>query len=107
MLTIPCGHVICKACVENFMTPVKQPPDSHAVEVKLEDVDDIRCYVCEASLTSSTKAKARNPEKGGQVTSKEAKDSVKPGLVEIASEGTGFAGGGKNMAKREGVAFQC
>ena len=104
MLTIPCGHVICKACVDNFMTPVKQPPDPHAVEAESENADDIRCYVCEASLADSTKSKAKNLDKDGQASSK---DSMKPGLVEIASEGTGFAGGGKNMAKREGVAFQC
>ena len=89
------------------MTPPKQPPDPHAVESLAEDAEDIRCYVCEASLADSAKSKAPKLGKEGQVISKDTKDIVKPGLVEIASEGTGFAGGGKNMATREGVAFQC
>lgn len=42
-----------------------------------------------------------------KLSKRTSKDMVKSGLVQINSEGTGFAGGGKNMAKRDGVAFQC
>ncbi|MCJ1389192.1 hypothetical protein MMC18_002047 [Xylographa bjoerkii] len=105
MLTIPCGHVICKACVEKFMTLQEQPPDPHAVAGETDAVGEIRCFVCEEDLTDreSLKAKADKDGKYG----KEDKNRLKPGLVEIAGEGTGFAGGGKNIAKRQGVAFQC
>ena len=99
MLTIPCGHVICKSCVAKFMTPTKQPPDPHAVDPQEEDVG-VRCYVCDTDLTDRGKVKKVEE-------AKLEKEKVKPGLVEISSEGTGFAGGGKNMTKREGVAFQC
>jgi len=106
MLTIPCGHVICKACVEKFMTPREQPPDPHAAAGDTDAVDEIRCYVCEEDLTDrETLRKAKADEEGKH--GKEDKDKLKPGLVEIAGEGTGFAGGGKNIAKRQGVAFQC
>lgn len=75
------------------MSPPKGTPDPHA-NSELET--SVTCYVCEADLSGKDEA-----SKG---TSKEI---VKSGLVQINSEGTGFAGGGKNMAKRDGVAFQC
>lgn len=100
MLTIPCGHVICKSCAGKFMTPSKEPPDPHAVGPP-EEEEGVRCYVCDADLTD--RGKTKKGEKDGKVE----KERLKPGLVEITSEGTGFAGGGKNMTKREGVAFQC
>lgn len=96
MLTKPCGHVICKPCVDKFMTPLKDP-DPHTPD---PFHGRMHCYVCETDLTDNDTSK-----KGKH--GKEEKDRIRPGLVEISSEGTGFAGGGTNMAKREGVAFQC
>lgn len=96
MLTKPCGHVICKACVDKFMT-MHRDPDPHQPK---SDHDRIRCYVCETDLTD-------RKVKDGAKEGKEEKERMKPGIVMISSEGTGFAGGGQNMAKRQGVAFQC
>lgn len=80
------------------MSPANGPPDPHTPD----QASHMSCYVCDADLSSKT------PVKRDKETSKgAAKDGAKPGLVEINSEGTGFAGGGKNMAKRQGVAFQC
>lgn len=78
------------------MIPHKDP-DPHAVD---PHHDRVLCYVCETDITERRGSKET---KGG----KEEKEKVRPGLVEISSEGTGFAGGGNNIAKREGVAFQC
>ncbi len=61
------------------------------------DNEKAQCYVCETDLTPSAAGK-----KGKEKVSKEQR-----GVVELRTEGTGFAGGGKNIAKREGVVFQC
>lgn len=102
ILTIPCGHVLCKPCAARFMSPDTGPPDPHASPTKQGERGRIVCYVCETEL-SGRKAKPKESEDG----SKPEKGGVKPGLVELRSEGTGFAGGGNNMAQRKGVAFQC
>lgn len=86
------------------MTPAK-PPSNPLSDYEEETVT---CYVCSMSLTpipaASKKHKSAKETKNGI---KEEKEALKPGMVEISADGTGFAGGGKNMAKREGVAFQC
>lgn len=91
VVAIPCGHVLCKPCVEKFLRPEhRHQRDAHDEGPEPETV---HCYVCDADLTSKV-GKTRE------------KDKVRPGLVEIRSEGTGFASGGKAVVKREGVAFQ-
>ncbi|KAL9599265.1 MAG: hypothetical protein Q9219_003967 [cf. Caloplaca sp. 3 TL-2023] len=106
MLTIPCGHVLCKPCAQKFMTPVRKPPDPHRAsnhdEEEEEDGSVVRCYVCSTNL-SPTPAKRK---KSGPESEKE-KSAPKRGIVEIRSDGTGFAGGGENMARKEGIAFHC
>lgn len=67
------------------------------------DPETVHCYVCDADLTTVPEAK----EKEGKKKKKKDKErGMKPGLVEIRSEGTGYASGGKSLIKREGVAFQ-
>lgn len=105
MLAKPCGHVICGTCYDTFMKPDSEKdtfmkPDSkkNASEAKDRELaSSLVCYVCETDLTD---AKSR-------VDSKKDKDRIKPGIVPISCEGTGFAGAGANVAKREGTAFQC
>ena len=102
VLTIPCGHVLCKPCATKFMSPKTSPPDPHASPQEQGARDQVLCYVCETDL-STTALKANDNGK----SIKADKVNVKPGLVELRTEGTGFAGGGNNMAQRKGVAFQC
>lgn len=84
------------------MSPGKGLPDPHASPTKEEDKKRVLCYVCETDL-SGKKSKTKEREEGAKVE----KGAVKSGLVELRSEGTGFAGGGDNMVQRRGVAFQC
>lgn len=84
------------------MSPDNGPPDPHASPTKQEEKNRVVCYVCETAL-SGKKPKAKEGEEGV----KSEKGAVKPGMVELRSEGTGFAGGGDNMVQRNGVAFQC
>jgi nitric oxide synthase-interacting protein len=94
---IPCGHVLCKPCVAKFMKPEhRHHRDAHE---EGPEPDTVHCYVCDADLTAK-------PERKEKESKKHKEKGVKPGLVEIRSEGTGFAGGGKAVVKREGVAFQ-
>ena len=86
----PCGHVICKPCVEKFVTPKDDPHDRAA--------KSLRCYVCDIDLSGKKSGSKRNG----------SKDKIRPGLVLIESDGTGFtAGGGIVTAEKQGVAFQC
>ena len=96
MLAKPCGHVICGTCYDTFVKPEAK---KKAAEGNGEETlpSSLVCYVCEADLT----------DKKGKVDGKKEKDRIKPGFVLISCEGTGFAGAGGNVAKREGTAFQC
>ncbi|PBP27003.1 zinc finger containing protein [Diplocarpon rosae] len=98
MLAKPCGHVLCKSCVSRFMTPTGAH-DPHAPEV---DHHTVACYVCDTDLTEK-KAKAVK----GSDDQKADKEKIRPGLVELKCEGTGFASGGVNVVDRIGVSFQC
>lgn len=87
-------------------TAGKEPPDPHAAnEAEEEEEEKVRCYVCETDLSSEVLSEKLGNKK--KESGKGEKGMPKRGLVELRSEGTGFAGGGANMAKRGGVAFQC
>jgi len=95
----PCGHVLCKPCSDKF----QKPPEKSAHDMDQHD-ETVRCYVCQEDVTPGRKVKGK---KGGDGGEKEKENKVERGLVVLSSEGTGFAGGGTNMVKKSGVAFQC
>lgn len=98
MVAIPCGHVLCKPCVDKFLKPEhRHHRDAHDTAPEPETV---HCYVCDADLTTAPEVRE------GKKKKKEKEQAPRPGLVDIRSEGTGFASGGKAMVKRDGVAFQ-
>lgn len=112
-VTIPCGHVICSPCVDKFMRP-QEKLDPHASQEEQERSRQlygrVLCYVCETDLTpgeSKVINKKESHKDGGKKSKKDKESSMRPGLVEISSEGTGFAGKGANVASKAGVAFQC
>lgn len=99
VLAKPCGHVLCKPCSDKF----QRPPEKSAHDK--EHDDSVRCYVCSEDITPGKKLK-RKKDADGEKEGK--KDKVERGLVELSSEGTGFAAGaGGNMVNKSGVAFQC
>lgn len=96
---------MCKSCVDQFMAPHKDP-DPHATGPGESELHGrMLCFVCETDITERTPERHRTKEKGKD--REKDKDKIRPGLVAMSSEGTGFAGGGNNVAKREGTAFQC
>ncbi|KAF1812523.1 hypothetical protein P152DRAFT_507392 [Eremomyces bilateralis CBS 781.70] len=101
MIAIPCGHVVCKPCVEKFVDPTgKEARDLW--DHNGESGGLLRCYVCDADLSSQQQEGKKGKDGKGRKKDK----GRKPGLVLIRSEGTGYAGGGKNTVKKEGVAFK-
>lgn len=97
-----CGHVLCKSCSDVLYQNKPNTTTESATEAT-----KILCYVCESDL-SGEKNQPTTTKKDKKEKEKDKKVTV-GSIVEISSEGTGFAGssGGTNMAKREGVAFQC
>lgn len=76
-----------------------QPIDmSHAHDLEPNNHGKVLCYVCEAEVVERKQRAGKENE---------SKEKIGAGLLEISCEGTGFAGGGMNMTKREGVSFQC
>lgn len=88
------------------MTP-ETSIDPHAAADNNEEslIGRILCYVCETDITP--KGNNHKSSSSSKDKDKEKSNKLKPGLVEIRSEGTGFAQGGDNIAKKQGVAFQC
>ncbi|TGJ84658.1 hypothetical protein E0Z10_g4088 [Xylaria hypoxylon] len=98
MLAKPCGHVLCGHCVGKFMRPNKHH-DPHTM-----DPDALRCYVCDIDLAGNGDGSHEATQNG----KKKEKERIRPGLVELRSEGTGYSAGGANQVRKNGVAaFQC
>lgn len=98
VLAKPCGHVLCQACSDKFQRLPEQLAHQN------EGQDSILCYVCQEDITpSGRKKRTKDTKAGGRL--KDA--TAEKGLVVLSAEGTGFAGGGKNIVKKDGVVFQC
>ncbi|KAI9731595.1 MAG: hypothetical protein M1834_004716 [Cirrosporium novae-zelandiae] len=110
---IPCGHVFCKPCTAQFIRSSSPPPPGGDQQstTSSSSPSSLRCFVCDESLaplaTDSTKQIADEKEGQKKKKKKGEKKERKRGLVELRSEGTGFAGKGGNRVVKEGVAFQC
>ncbi|KAK5127889.1 hypothetical protein LTR85_005006 [Meristemomyces frigidus] len=100
LLGKPCGHVLCRPCSDKF----QKAADKSAHDAEQDET--VRCYVCQEDITPGRKTK-RKKHTGADGEAKGKEGKVERGLVELSSDGTGFAGGGKNIVKKVGVAFQC
>ncbi|KAI1358490.1 ENOS interacting protein [Xylaria arbuscula] len=110
MLAKPCGHVLCGSCVDKFMKPDSKLHHHHHDPHATEPEDVLRCYVCDADLTDRGQDEEEGDHRDGKKEKKKDKDKekIKPGLVELRSEGTGYSAGGTNQVRKTGgAAFQC
>lgn len=106
MLAVPCGHVVCRPCVDQFM----KPPNIQLGQNPAPAAIALRCYVCETDLSGQESLLvpgdgAASAERIGKKVKE--KGDLKPGLVEIKSDGTGFAAGKGSQVRKQGTAFQC
>ncbi|KAH9866580.1 hypothetical protein J1614_008271 [Plenodomus biglobosus] len=113
-VAIPCGHVLCNPCVQNFILKpeLRHHRDAHERVARAgadagadAEAGAMHCYVCDADLTAGLGAGEDDGKKKRKKGEKE-KEGVRHGLVELRSEGTGFASGGAAVVRRDGVAFQ-
>lgn len=96
-----------------FMTPSpdQTKPDPHAPKEEQERAAAMQgrmlCYVCETDITPDdvdVNGAAEGNEHGSGKKSKKKRDKersgngIRPGLVEVSSDGTGFAGRGGSIA---------
>jgi nitric oxide synthase-interacting protein len=112
-----CGHVVCGTCADLFVNDGR----GDGAQAAAEEVSGgsktrlVSCFVCSADLggVESVKAQEKGEEQSSGKKHKHNGAHNRPTgprtgrLVEISCEGTGFAGGGANMTKREGVVFKC
>lgn len=108
VLAKPCGHVLCKSCAVRFLVPTEK--DLHAEPGETSEAGIVRCHVCQEDVTERFPIESDGKAGDGSKPPKKAKlkrSKILPGIVEIKSEGTGFAGAGNNVVKKSGIAFQC
>ncbi len=103
----PCGHVLCRSCVHKFVRPPGPNGqaalfDPHAAP---GTTGRVRCYVCDADLGGDESEKKQKKDRKDKKEKK--REKIRPGLVDLRSEGTGFSAGGASEVKKSGVAFQC
>lgn len=103
VLLKPCGHVVCGPCVDKFM--LGDAKGEHAWDDGAEDENMVvRCFVCTEDVSPRPRGAKKDKKKSKKTDDEDEKEK---GMFDIACEGTGFAGGGKNYIKKDGVAFQC